>query len=184
MIYWALFALMLIGIAMYAIVKSRRDQRFSEMTKGQIIFYLLAAITFAILFWQCLLAGMQLSYTNINYSFSPFSALGVKTAGPLLSDVADQFLPGLWNIFVKKNYSIWDESIGLGATISLDHILYPLNYVYLLGLEYGQVLKYVLEYLIAFFGMFFFMKSLKLTRTASYLGGITLKKISRQPFSD
>ena len=166
MIYWAILLLMAAATVAYGAVKAKRSggvKALDEDAKERFLFCALGTATFAILFYKCLAEGMKLSYTNINYTFAPFSSLGVRTAGPLLSDVADISLPSLWRIFCERNFALWDETIGLGASVVWlnvmgSHVfLFPLNYVYLLGLEHGQVIDYILKHIIGFFGLFYFM---------------------------
>ena len=57
------------------------------------IMIIFALAGLAIFLYPCILYGMKISYTKFNYITPPFSHLGVKTAGPALSDVADQNLP-------------------------------------------------------------------------------------------
>ncbi len=133
----------------------------------------LGILCFILLFRSCLFDNMKLSYTNINYTMAPFSSEGVRTAGPLLSDVADAMLPSLWNSFVKHNLTLWNQSIAFGAPVSLEVVLYSLNWFYLLGLEYGQLLRTIMEYMIAFLGMFFFLRKRRLSVIASFVGGIS-----------
>lgn len=173
MIYWFLLILMAAAAVVYGTVKLKGSRPIGESSRDCLVFCIFGIAAFVIVFWKCLFQGMQLSYTNINYVFAPFSSLGVQTDGPLLSDVADSLLPNVWRVFCEHNYSLWDETVGLGASAQFEIFLYPLNYIYLLGLEYGQTVKYILEYLIGFLGMFFFLRSLKLAGTACYLGGIT-----------
>jgi hypothetical protein len=134
----------------------------------------LGILCFILLFRSCLFDNMKLSYTNINYIMAPFSAVGVRTAGPLLSDVADAQLPKLWGVFVKREFSLWDVDVAFGdPSGSLERLMYPLNWLYLLGLEYGQLLKTVAEYSIAFLGVFFFLRKRNLSIVSSFVGSIS-----------
>ena len=136
------------------------------------IFCLLWLIGLAVFLHPCLLYGMKISYTNLNYTSAPFSRLGVKTAGPALSDVADQNLPHLWKAFVQHELSLWNKDIAFGTQTDLFFVLNPLNWVFLLGMELGQLLKAVLEYAIAFLGLYRFLRSCHVSRTSAYIGAI------------
>lgn len=130
-------------------------------------------IGLAIFLYPCILCGMKISYTNFNYNTPPFSYLGVKTAGPTLSDVADQNLPHIWKAFIQHEFSFWNKDVAFGAQTDLFFVLNPLNWVFLLGMELGQLLKTILEYAIAFLGLFLFLRRCRLCRVSAFIGAIS-----------
>lgn len=130
-------------------------------------------IGLAVLLYPCILYGMKISYTNFNYVTPPFSHLGVKTAGPSLSDVADQNLPHLWKTFVQHEFTFWNKDIAFGTKTDLFFILNPLNWGFFLGMELGQLLKTFLKYTIAFFGLFLFLRKCHLCRISAYIGAVS-----------
>ncbi len=127
----------------------------------------------AIFLYPCILYGMKISYTNYNYRTPPFSYLGVKTDGPSLSDVADQNLPPLWKAFIQHEFTLWNEDVAFGTQTDLFFVLNPLNWVFLLGMELGQLLKAILKYTIAFLGLFLFLRRSCLSRTSAFIGAIS-----------
>lgn len=45
--------------------------------------------------------------------------------------------------------------------------------VYFFGLEYGQLLEFLLKYIIAYFGMYLYLRKLNLSSIGAFLGGMT-----------
>ena len=74
-------------------VQSHMNTPEERQDVRMIYFFLLIGL--AVFLSPCILYGMKISYTKLNYITPPFSYLGVKTAGPDLSDVDDQNLPHL-----------------------------------------------------------------------------------------
>ena len=103
----------------------------------------------------------------------PFSYIGVKTAGPELSDVADQNLPHLWKAFIQHEFTLWNKDVAFGTQTDLFFVLNPLNWVFLLGMELGQLLKTILKYTIAFLGLFLFLRRCRLCRESAFIGAIS-----------
>ena len=136
-----------------------------------ICFFLLIGL--AVFLSPCILYGMKISYTKLNYITPPFSYLGVKTAGPELSDVADQNLPHLWKAFIQHEFTLWNKDVAFGTQTDLFFVLNPLNWVFLLGMELGQLLKTILEYTIAFLGLFLFLRRCRLCRESAFIGAIS-----------
>lgn len=130
-------------------------------------------IGLAVFLHPCIAHGMKISYTNMNYATPPFSQLGVKTAGPHLSDVTDQNLPHLWRLFVQHTFALWNKDVAFGTQADYSFALYPLNWLYLLGLEAGQLLKTVLEYAIAFLGLFLFLRKCRLSAISAFIGAVS-----------
>ncbi len=138
-------------------------------------YILIICISALYLFKDIIFNDYKLSYTNILYAMPPFNSMGVNILGPLLSDVCDQFLPNLYTVFVKFDFfNFWNSYNAFGfENVWLETILNPLNYVYLLGTEYGQLLKYILEFTIAFSGMYLFLKDIKYKKVSVFVGSIT-----------
>lgn len=138
------------------------------------IYIIIIALVLIYLFKNILFNGYKLSYTNIIYAMPPFNSLAINTLGPLLSDVSDQIFPNLYNAFVNfKFFNFWNTYNAFGHTnVWMETILNPLNYVYLFGLEYGQILKYILKSTIAFTGMYIFLKDCKYKKNSAFTGAI------------
>lgn len=138
---------------------------------GMICLFLFIGLV--VFIYPCILYGMKISYTNFNYITPPFSHLGVKTAGPTLSDVADQNLPYLWKTFIQHKFTFWNKEVAFGTQTDLFFILNPLNWVFLFGMELGQLLKAILEYAIAFLGLYLFLRKCHLSITSGFIGAIS-----------
>lgn len=117
------------------------------------------------------LKGWQLSFTNINYTFPPFGSTGVRTMGPLLSDVADNLLPIVNETFHGLNVTAWLSGVGLGAPQGIDLYLSPINYLYLLPSEIAQPVIAVTKVTIAFASMYWFVKELGVARFGAFISG-------------
>ena len=137
------------------------------------IMIIFALAGLAIFLYPCILYGMKISYTKFNYITPPFSHLGVKTAGPALSDVADQNLPYFWKTYIQHEFTFWNEDVAFGTQTDLFFVLNPLNWVFLLGMELGQLLKAILKYTISFMGLFWFLRRCRLSRTSAFIGAIS-----------
>lgn len=116
----------------------------------------------------------QISFTNLMYESSPWNILGVKTKGPVLSDVIDSFTTELYTTIKDGSIGgLWDPDIALGAESNISSWMYPLNYFYLFPLNIATVLRTGSEFCVAFFGMYFFMRSLRCKRLPAAISGIT-----------
>lgn len=116
----------------------------------------------------------KMSPTSLLYSNEPFSSLNVDTKGPILSDPADQQLTQVQQLISSgRPFNTWNPYNAFGApTTSWDIILNPFNWLYLFGLESGQIIKYFLKYILAFGGMVLFLKNKKLNIISSVSGGL------------
>ena len=130
--------------------------------------------TFLFLYSENIFGEYQLSFTNLMYASSPWNTLGVKIEGPVLSDVIDSFTTELYTTIKDGSIGgLWDPDIALGAESNISTWLYPLNYLYLLPLNLATVLRTGAEFSIAFFGMYFFIRSLEGRRFPAAIAGVT-----------
>ena len=113
--------------------------------------------------------------TNLMYESSPWNTLGVKTDGPVLSDVIDSFTTELYTTIKDGSIGgLWDPDIALGTESNISSWLYPLNYIYILPLNIATVLRTGAEFLIAFFGTcIFFIRSLECKKFPAAIAGVT-----------
>lgn len=149
-----------------------------EKFKGRVQWYhILFSIGFllAIIVWFQDFSEYKISFSNILYSNLPFKNLSVKVKGPHLSDPLDQMMQQAYIFMISgRPFSMWNSYNSFGYAITCwDILLSPFNWFYILGLDLGQLLKYILKYILAFWGMFFFLKNKKLHIISSVGGGIT-----------
>lgn len=130
--------------------------------------------TVLFLYSENIFGEYQLSFTNLMYESSPWNTLGVKTDGPVLSDVIDSFTTELYTTIKDGSIGgLWDPDIALGTESNISSWLYPLNYIYILPLNIATVLRTGAEFLIAFFGMYFFIRSLECKKFPAAIAGVT-----------
>lgn len=148
--------------------------KFIDIIKENKYFVIGFVLIMLYLFSDCLLNSYTVSFNNFNYSQTPFNSLGVETAGPWLSDVADSDYPLKFQVFYNEDgISFWDSDIALGTSInSLAEILYPGNIVFLLPFQVAILLKLVLELVTAFFSMYIFMKSIEVKKYAALITAV------------
>lgn len=121
-----------------------------------------------------LLAGEYIiSPSNLMYSFLPWSSSSTNVSGPLLSDAIDSFLPSIYETYYGSGYSFWENRIGFGVVNSIQIIMNPFNWFYLLPLKWAILLKSIFEFSIAYFGMCYLLKRLKLSSVPQVVGGVS-----------
>lgn len=114
-----------------------------------------------------------ISPSNMMYSFLPWAGSSTSVSGPLLSDPIDSFLPRIYETYYGTGYSAWESRIGFGIAISIDTVMYPFNWFYLLPLKWAILLKSIFEFSMAYFGMCYLLKRLKLSSVPRVVGGVS-----------
>ena len=117
--------------------------------------------------------SMVLSPSNLMYYMPPWNTMGVGTEGPLLSDSIDSHLPEVYRLFYLNDMSMWDGMNSFGFPTTYNLLLNPINLVYFLPLKYAIFFNSLLKYSIAFFGMYFFMKQIKLHPIAGLVAAVS-----------
>lgn len=144
----------------------------SQLKKRPYIFGIVIMLwaSFAVIFSDCIFDNWKISYSNFMYAVPPFDSLNVAVKGPYLSDVIDSFLPQ----FYKPSVGItWNNSNIFGyRNVSLE-LLDIKKVGYLFGLEIGQLVSYIIKYVVAFSGMYLYLKKIKLSSFGAFIGGIT-----------
>lgn len=170
---------LLVGIFISIVIKYRKKIiRFVSETckthrEATLIVGIWCILILAV-FGLFLIGKYNLTATNFMYQVAPWNSLGVEHLGPNLSDPVDTLLPSIWKVYYSGlGYSTWNSNVALGACESLDVILYPLNWIYLLPIESAILLKAMIEVSIAYFGMCFLMRKMKLSIGASIFSGIS-----------
>ena len=99
----------------------------------------LAFLLFVAYGWMYM-QGWKFSFTNVNYTFTPFSSTQTSTSGPMLTDPADNILPISWRTFHPLTVVYWLSDFGIGCAQSANIYMSPLNYLYMLPYDIAQVL--------------------------------------------
>lgn len=150
----------------------------AEKHFGTVAIALGLIVMMAVAFSAELFGGWKLSFTNINYSFAPFSTSGVSTKGPLLSDIADNVLPIAYVTFQPFKLTPWLSEFGIGISQSVNLYLSPLNYFYMLPLDVAQVAIMITKFAVAFVSMFFFVRQLGYTWRGGFVSGASFAMCS------
>lgn len=115
--------------------------------------------------------GWKFSFTNVNYTFTPFSSTNVETIGPLLTDPADNILPISWRTFHPLTVAYWLSDFGIGCAQSTNIYMSPLNYLYMLPFDVAQVLVSMIKVSVAFIGMALFVRQLGYSWRGAVISG-------------
>ncbi|MTD42424.1 YfhO family protein [Erwinia sp. CPCC 100877] len=150
-----------------------KEQNFLKKIRKYLWILLGLIITFALLYSDIFFGKYKLSFTNIIYEFQPFNMLDVAIKGPLLSDVTDQNYTVFFNYIHDFFFTFWNPQIGMGAPQSMWFYLFPLHYLYLLPLDIGIFLVSISKFLIAFIGMYLFIKEYNGNKKSAFIAGLT-----------
>lgn len=136
------------------------------------VFLLIFLIAFTIVFMP-LLQNMKISPSNLLYQIHPWSNSGIRTQGPILSDPIDAYLPKLYD--VKQNgLNIWTNYNRFGLPINPFVYLFDIfKLITMVTIEYGTTIASLAKFVVAFLGMYFFLKSLKINKNSAFLGAFT-----------
>lgn len=149
-----------------------KEQKLSKW-KRRGFFFVGIIITIIYLYSSIVVGDYKLSPTNLMYNSTPWDSENISTDGPMLSDPADSVLPTAYNAFKSEDGGgLWNSNISLGQSEELNTYMYPLNYIYILPFEYAIIIKSILEFLIAFFCMYFFLRAYELKRVSAAIGGV------------
>lgn len=178
-IYVPLFLMyLLIAVALFGILKFRHSifeyfMNFNEKQKEIVAVLGFGLILILAVFGLFFIGKYNLTPTNFMYRVAPWNSLGVEYGGPFLSDPADSVMPLVSKIYYSgKAYSLWNSSVAFGVGENLEILWYPLNWVYFLPMEAAILIKQIIKVSIAYLGMYFLGKKLKLSVSASIFSGI------------
>ncbi|MCD7746072.1 MAG: YfhO family protein [Lachnospiraceae bacterium] len=126
------------------------------------------------LFSDCLFGEYKLSFSSLMYNSVPFSSLSVETDGPWTSDIADSEYPSIYDTYYSDDsLSLWNNKIVLGMpTGTVENLLNPFNWFYLLPMEIAIVCIVLAKYLCAFFSMYLFMRAIGTEKFSASIAGI------------
>ncbi len=153
-------------------MKSRSERLLNFFIKNK--WFFIGGFLITLFIFSNFLCGYKLSFTNVNYTFAPFNSTGTKTAGPLLSDIADSHYPSVYRIFYSgEGFSLWDSDIALGRSVdTVAFLMNPMEWVYFMPMGLAIFLKAFSEFALAFFFMFLFMRSINVGKYPAALSGI------------
>ena len=141
----------------------------------------LAAIAVAIglvalllyVYGQVIFGNWNYSYSNCLYRWKPFASQNVATQGYCYTDMTDNVLPIAYATFHQGLITTWVPQFSLGAPMSINLYFSPFNYLYLLPFNIAMPLIAVAKVVIAFLGMYFFLRQLGYTSRGGFIAGTT-----------
>ncbi len=150
-----------------------KEKRWLLALKSNWLLIVGAVLAIVFVYSDYILGDYQISFTNLMYTFAPWSSEGIDTSGPLLSDVIDSFYPDIYTTITDGTFfGFWNPNIALGTTSNVSNWLYPLNYWYLLPFTIATFLRTLSEFLLAFIGMYLLMKSFGCKKSVSAITGV------------
>lgn len=134
-----------------------------------------AGILFVVLYLysDIIFEHYKISFASHMYKVSPWSTDSISEKGPIFTDIEDSEYPALYSIYMNGNgFSFWNNKVALGAASSAAYIMYPLNYVYLLPVDFAVWLKTILEFTIAFIGIYLLLREYKCGKMSASIAGV------------
>ncbi|MGN0495212.1 MAG: YfhO family protein [Lachnospiraceae bacterium] len=126
-----------------------------------------------LLYGRFIFTDAQISPTNLMYSFAvPYSSYEIETEGPLLSDPVDQQLPPLYSIYKLHDSIFWNSDMAFGTANTLETVMYPLNWVFVLPMGIAFLLKCVLKTSIAYFGIYLLIRQIKCNNSSAIISAL------------
>ena len=134
----------------------------------------IAICTVYILFSDIISGSYVFSYTNIMYQIEPFRTLGVATKGLTGSDMADATFSEMVHLFAENGINNWHKYNVFGySVVNETYLLSPFMWLCYGITSIGQLIRYVLKYILAIVGMYFLLRDMKCEKVASWIGGVT-----------
>lgn len=130
-------------------------------------------VAVVVAYWPMFSGRYTISPTNLMYIVPPWASQKVAVKGPSLSDAIDQMLPYLYPTYYGEGYSAWNGQIGLGIPVGIEVIINPFNWFFLLPLRYAYIVKSIFKFSLAYFGMCWFLRKLKLQWSAVAFGAVS-----------
>ena len=110
---------------------------------------------------------------NLIYDSAPWNTVGYTKYGIYTSDTADALIPRVYNVYKNGESLFWNRYVGFGVAASPDVYLNPFNLVFLLPIKYAILVKSILKFSMAYFGMCFLLKQLKCRDLAAVTGAVS-----------
>jgi len=134
--------------------------------------FLAWAVLLFYVFRRVLSGELNVSVTNLMYYAYPWDARGIGYTGRVLSDPVDSWLPMVWQMICKGNRSLWNPMNALGYSQSVDIIMNPMSYIFKLPMQQAQLVFITAKISVAYFGMAYFLRRLRLTPVARIFGAV------------
>lgn len=113
------------------------------------------------------------SYTNCLYRWKPFASENVATKGFCYTDITDNVLPIAYTTLHQGLITAWVPTFSIGAPMTVNLYFSPFNYLYLLPFGIAMPLIAIAKIVIAFLGMYFFLRQLGYTARGGFIAGTT-----------
>ncbi|MCH5279902.1 MAG: YfhO family protein [Lachnospiraceae bacterium] len=166
------FIYLILIIALY-LINRKWDILNNKKISSKIIILGGWILTVAFTYLLVVLSEYDISTTNVMYRFYPWSTSLVDIEGPPLSDPIDSALPNIYNAYYGSGFHFWNGEIAFGVPIGVEVYLNPFNWFYFLPVKYAILWKSIFELSVAYFGMVYLLKRLKLGLDAQVVGGIS-----------
>ena len=150
-----------------------RTVRKEKAGRDWTIIFVVWLVAVVIVYWPVICGRYTISPTNLMYTMPPWASQKVAVKGPVLSDPIDQMLPYLYPTYYGDGYSAWNGRIGLGIPVGIEVIINPFNWFFLLPLRYAYIVKSIFKFSLAYFGMCWFLRKLKLKWSAAAFGAVS-----------
>ena len=122
---------------------------------------------------QVIFGNWNYSYTNCLYRWKPFASENVATQGYCYSDITDNVLPIAYATLHQGLITAWVPTFSIGAPMTVNLYFSPFNYLYLLPFDIAMPLIAVAKVVVAFLGMYFFLRQLGYTSRGGFIAGTT-----------
>ena len=170
MAFGILLVLMIFGL----IAVEKKYSFIGKKKKENYVVLFLIILSFVIFFSDCIFGNWKLSFSNMIYSMPPFNSSNVLTKGPLLSDPIDGSIPSFYSlVYMRKFFQFWNSSNGFGYDCFFTEWLDIKKLAYIISIDFGQNFVFILKYVIAYLGMYLFLKKIRVSSIAAFIGGIT-----------
>lgn len=122
-------------------------------------------------FMPVLCGKYNLSSSNMMYINLPWSSMGVEVDGPHLSDSIDAALPGIYEAYYGDGYTEWNKYEAFGnPSNGVVVYLNPMNWFFFLPIKWAILLSTMFKISIAYFGMCYLLRKLKLETVPTVIG--------------
>lgn len=166
------------GIYLIVLIGYVLNLKYDFMKNQKIRYWTLVVVAWVgiiiVAFMPVLCGEYDLSYSNIMYTTPPWKCLGVNVSGPTLSDPIDVLLPQIYQVYYGEGYYNWNSYVAFGtANIGIVAYLNPFNWFYFLPIRWAVLLKAMFEISVAYFGMCYLLKTMKLEIVSTIVGAVS-----------
>lgn len=163
------------GIYLTVLVGYVLNLKYAFMKKQKIRYWSIVVAVWAgviiVTFMPVLCGKYNLSSSNMMYTVQPWNCMGVGVDGPILSDSIDSALPGIYQAYYGDGYTEWNKNEAFGTPgIGAVTYLNPMNWFYFLPIKWAILLSTVFKISVAYFGMCYLLRTLKLEVVSTVVG--------------